>query len=91
MILLSRLKISGHSMQPTLQEGNFVFVSSVPFIFVNPQKEDIIVFKKKGKLIIKRIKEIKNDKYKVLGDNRKDSLDFGWVEKTDILGKVIYK
>ncbi len=87
-MLLTRLKISGHSMEPQIRNGDFVLASSIPYFFSKPRKGDIVVFKKERRLIIKRIDQVKNYKYKVLGDNKKDSLDFGWITRIDILGKV---
>ena len=91
MFFLSHLKISGHSMEPTFIEGQSVFASAVPYLFNKPKKGDILVFKNGNKLIIKRIVDIEGGKYKVLGDNIKHSRDFGFLKKSDILGKVIYK
>ena len=92
-MLLSRFTIVGHSMEPALLAGDSVLVSSVPFLFVKPKMGDIIAFKKEGKIFIKRIIKKDEKKYFVKGDNKKDSLDsrrFGWVERKEIVGKVIY-
>jgi nickel-type superoxide dismutase maturation protease len=94
MLLLSRFKISGHSMEPFIKNGQTVLVSSIPYLFSKPKISDIIAFKKTGKVFIKRIAKVKENKYFLKGDNEKDSLDsreFGWIEKGDILGKFIYK
>ena len=93
MLFLSRFVISGHSMEPTLTQGKSILVSSIPFIFSKPKVGDIVAFKKDGKTFIKRITKINGEKYFISGDNEKDSLDsrkFGWINKSDILGKVIY-
>lgn len=90
-MLLARLKISGHSMEPDLRFGQFVLVSSIPFFFSKPKIGDVVVFKNSKKLIIKRIVKEVNKKFLVEGDNKKDSHDFGFIEKKEILGKVIYK
>lgn len=93
MFLLSRFIVSGHSMEPTLQQGQNVLVSSIPYFFSKPKVGDIVSFKKTGKVFIKRISGIDEDKYFVSGDNKKDSMDsrrFGWILKKDIIGKVVY-
>jgi signal peptidase I len=95
MLLLSKFKIIGHSMEPLIKNGDLVLVSGISYLFRNPQKGDMVAFKnKERKILIKRIHSIKNANYFVLGDNKNDSLDsrsYGWVLRKDILGKVIYK
>lgn len=93
-MLFSRFKIVGHSMSPNFAENDNVIVSSLPFIFLKPKIGDIVVFNNYGKLFIKRIKKIKEEKYFLVGDNSKDSHDsrkFGFVERQQIKGKVIIK
>lgn len=89
MLLLSRFIISGHSMEQTFYSGDTVLVSSLPFLFLSPKVGDIVVFKNKRKIFIKRIVKTNKDKYFVEGDNKKDSLQFGWISKEEIVGKVI--
>lgn len=93
MYLLRKFKVLGHSMEPTIQNGDLTIISFIPYLFFSPKINEIIAFKNKDKVFIKRITSISNDKFKVEGDNKKDSLDsrnFGLIEKNDILGKVIY-
>lgn len=90
-MILGLFKISGHSMLPKLEPTDIVITSSFPYILNNPKVGDVIVFKKKEKVIIKRISKTTNDKVYVEGDNRDDSLDVGWVHKKDIIGKVLFK
>jgi len=82
-------------MQPTLENGDLVLASSLPYLFKNPKTNDIVTFKEKtGKVLIKRITKIENGRYYVVGDNKYDSLDsrvLGNIKKSEILGKVIYK
>ena len=94
MLLLSRFKISGHSMSPTFSEGDNVLASSLPLLFLKPKNGDVVVFKKYNRLYIKRIGEVKNNKYFLVGDNKKDSQDsrrFGLVLRNQIKGKVLFK
>jgi len=91
MLLLTRFRIVGHSMQPQIKNGQTVLVSSIPYWFKIPRINDIVAFKVAGKILIKRITNIKNDKYFLEGDNQKDSLDsgeFGYLPRQAILGKV---
>ncbi|MDP3988249.1 MAG: S26 family signal peptidase, partial [Candidatus Levybacteria bacterium] len=92
-MLLSIFKISGHSMQPSFIEGDFVIATPIPYFFYSPKAGDVVVFKvKDGKKFIKRIFKKKDESYYLIGDNRndsKDSKDFGWIKRKAIIGKVI--
>ncbi|MBP9716477.1 MAG: S26 family signal peptidase [Candidatus Levybacteria bacterium] len=93
-MLLSRFKISGHSMTPTYSEGDNVLVSSLPLIFTKPKKRDVVVFEKFNRFYIKRIDKMEKGKYFLVGDNKKDSFDsrrFGSVKREQIKAKVILK
>lgn len=97
-MLLVHLKVEGHSMEPTILNGQSVFASSIPYLFVKPRIGDIAVVKQIYKytsmLVIKRIREIKGNKFYVLGDNKLDSSDsrkYGWIDRDQIVAKVIYK
>lgn len=78
-------------MEPIIFNGEHVLISSIPFLFSKPKVGNIIAFKKNKKIFVKRIAKISGEKYFVKGDNKKDSLDIGWIERKVILGKVIGK
>jgi signal peptidase I len=40
----ARVRVDGFSMTPTLQHGEYVLVSSIPYMIGEPQRGDIIVF-----------------------------------------------
>lgn len=42
--LTARVRVDGHSMLPTLENGNFVLVNRLAYRFGEPQRGDIIVF-----------------------------------------------
>ncbi|MDO8659757.1 MAG: nickel-type superoxide dismutase maturation protease [Candidatus Parcubacteria bacterium] len=90
-MLLSKVRIIGHSMEPALKDDQIVIVSSIPYFFKKPRVGDIVILRHE-RHIIKRIEKIKDDKFFVVGDNKKESTDsrkFGWILKKTILGKVI--
>lgn len=77
-------------MKPTLKEGQEVLT----FNWGRPKVGDVVVVKHAGKGMIKRIQKADDRCIFVTGDNPKESKDsrhFGPVDKSQILGKVIYK
>ena len=90
-MLLGRFKISGHSMMPTLIPGESILISTIPYLFSNPKKGEIIVFKYKNKNLVKRIKKISEDDYILEGDNKSDSLKIQNIKQKDIVGKFLFK
>lgn len=92
-MLLSRARVVCYSMEPTLKHNQTVIVSSIPYFFSKPKIGDIVILQHE-RYIIKRISKIKQEKIFVEGDNAKESTDsrnFGWIDKKEILGKVILK
>lgn len=82
-------------MEPLFKQNATVLASKIPYFFSRPKITDVILFKQKTtqEVFLKRIEKIKNDQFYVVGDNRNDSLDskqLGWIEKKDIMGKVLY-
>ncbi len=77
-------------MLPTFKEGNEVLTFNW---FINLKVGDLVVAKLGGKDIVKRVHKISGRKIYILGDNKNnstDSQDFGWVDKSAIMGRVIY-
>lgn len=75
-------------MSPFLKSGDIVLVSK----FGKVKPGDVVVFKIKNAVYVKRIEKKKENKYFLIGDNKKESIDsrkFGWIDKKDIIGKVI--
>ena len=93
--MVKLLRVTGASLEPIYQEGDFVLISKIPFFFKRVREGDVIVFRHEvyGALI-KRIERIDPQQagYYVLG-TRPDSTDsriFGIVPQKDVLGKVIW-
>jgi len=87
-----RLKVIGHSMEPTLQQGDKVWALHFARKF---RKGDVVVLRMpsvNNTLAIKRVANLLgNARYEVRGDNPNDSLDsssFGAVSEENIVGKV---
>ena len=92
--MLKLLKIVGDSLTPEYQNGDFVMISKIPFLFVPPSTGDIVAFHQPGYgLLIKRIQGVNQDgSVNVIGAHP-DSIDsrvFGPVNKNNVLGKVIW-
>ncbi len=67
-MLLSLLRIHGHSMQPTIYNGQKVLISSLPFLFSKPKINDIVAFKLDSKIFVKRIRSVSESANVVAND-----------------------
>ena len=77
-------------MEPVINEGDVVFV--VGKYLSRLKTGTIVLFKKNGRIMVKRIKKVKLNEYEVEGDNTSqstDSRDFGPIKKSEILGNVV--
>ncbi len=84
--------VQGKSMLPTLEVGRRMLVLKRAFVSLNVGDRVVLSDPRDARVIVKRITERKKDHYFVMGDNKKESTDsrvFGWVEKEQIIGKVI--
>jgi len=77
-------------MMPKLKPNQEILVSSLPYLFKNPSRGDIVAFKNKNQHVVKRIKEVRAGKFLVQGDNKEDSKEYGWINRPQIIGKMIY-
>ena len=89
-----RFRVEDASMQPTLRPGDYVIVNRLAYLFGKPSKNDVIVLKhpqQKEKFLVKRIAEVRDSEYFVLGDNTEfsqDSRHFGPIKRDMIVGKI---
>lgn len=77
-------------MNPNFLPGDLVLIWRTK----NAKKNDVVIFERDEDYYLKRVSKVEENKYFLEGDNKKESIDsreFGWVEKKDIIGKVIYK
>lgn len=93
MFPLFKFKVEGNSMTPAFNVGNMVLVNRFSYFFNRPKIGDVVVLKRE-KFMIKRIAKIKEKKFFIIGDNKEESIDsrsFGWIDRSEIVGKVIFK
>lgn len=87
-LLLIR-RVVGDSMLPNLRSGQIVLGAG----FGYPKIGDLVIFSHKGIEKIKRVSDIEGEKLYALGDNAVQSTDsrqFGWVHRTQVVGRVIW-
>jgi nickel-type superoxide dismutase maturation protease len=92
--LLRILKVRGASLAPEFQEGDFVVVSKIPFLFRHPRPGEVVAFRQpQYGTMLKRVTGLSPDGEEliVLGDHpwSTDSRSFGPVRREAVLGKVI--
>jgi nickel-type superoxide dismutase maturation protease len=89
--MLRFIKVTGNSLYPDYQEGDYVMIITIPFFPL--KKGDTIVFHHPefGRMI-KIISRIETGKLWVKGTNPNsvDSRQFGYISRESILGKVIW-
>jgi nickel-type superoxide dismutase maturation protease len=89
------LKVTGHSLSPLYEEGDFVLVIKTPFFLRSLKSGDIIVFHHPlYGTMIKQVDRISTDgdEICVIGTHPEstDSRQFGPVPRKDVVGKVIW-
>ncbi len=96
--MFSYFIVKEQSMEPFCQEGDFVLVNRMSYLFSRPKVGQLVVLKdpRDSRRIVKRIGVVKDSFVWVEGDNREkstDSRNFGWVSAKALLGqaKVIHK
>lgn len=83
--------VKGRSMEPTLVEGEYLSCNTSRKAKKAIKVGDIIVFKRDGYAVIKRVTKIFRNAYFVIGDNKKHSIDsrqYGSISYKDVIGVV---
>jgi nickel-type superoxide dismutase maturation protease len=82
-------------MLPKYKQNQKILVFTFSYFFSSVTVGNVIVLHHPvtNQKIIKRITDLQHSKAYVLGDNKSESSDsrsFGWIDKKNIIGKVIY-
>jgi nickel-type superoxide dismutase maturation protease len=93
--MLQILKVTGESLAPEYQEGDFVLIAKIPFLLNRLKEDDVIAFRHPDYgVMIKRIAGLNpgQDQIFVLGTHEHsiDSRHFGTIQRSDLVGKVIW-
>ncbi|NMC13929.1 MAG: S26 family signal peptidase [Chloroflexi bacterium] len=94
-MILGVIKVTGNSLSPEYNDGDFVLIAKIPCFLFNAKAGDIVVFEHPvyGQLI-KKVDAVleQGDKIFVTGNHEQsiDSRHFGAISKHAIIGKVIW-
>jgi signal peptidase I len=91
--MIKIFRITGRSLEPDFQDGDYVVVSNIPLRVRPARRGDVVAFRKSPYgLLIKRVEYLTPaGELFVLGTHAAsvDSLQFGPIRRQDLLGKVI--
>lgn len=62
----ARVRVDGYSMVPTLKNGEYVLVNRLAYRFGQPQRGDIIVFRRMDEDLIKRVIGLPGDTVRIV-------------------------
>jgi phage repressor protein C with HTH and peptisase S24 domain len=93
--MLRVLRVTGNSLLPVYQDGDFVLVSKIPYLFSTTRKGDIIAFRHEAYgTMIKQVRAVSPEKNEIhvtgTQENSIDSRQFGPITTDAVLGKVIW-
>jgi signal peptidase I len=93
--MLKIIKVTGHSLSPEYQEGDYVVITTIPFFFSALKTGEKIVFQHPvyGTMIKRVEQDCAADQEVFVVGSHPDSLDsrqFGPIPKNWITGKVLW-
>ena len=93
--MLRLLKVSGISLYPDYQDGDYVLTSRIPIHFRSLHPGDVIAFRHETYgTLIKIVQHLDHDRDEIyvigLREDSVDSRRFGPVAHGDVIGKVIW-
>ncbi len=83
-------RVVGKSMTPKLRPGQLIVATS---IFRRLHAGQVVVLRKNGKELVKRIEQVADGKVFVVGDNLAGSTDsrhFGWLDLQVVVARVFW-
>jgi phage repressor protein C with HTH and peptisase S24 domain len=89
------IKVTGESLSPLFQEGDYVLIATIPFVVNKIKSGDTIVFQNPSYgVLIKQVERVDREAGVItvvgLNPNSVDSRRFGPVRREDVIGKVIW-
>lgn len=93
--MLRMIKVTGESLSPLFHEGDYVLITTIPFMICKIKPGDTVVFQHPSYgTLIKQVESTALDEgsISVIGTNP-DSVDsrrFGPIQREDVVGKVIW-
>ncbi len=95
-MLLQVIKVSGRSLDPAYQDGDYVLVSGLPFHLRGIRPGDAVVFQhpRLGRLIklVERLEDEGRSVYVIgLNEFSSDSRTFGAISRNLVEGKVVWR
>lgn len=93
--MIELMKVSGNSLTPEYQDGDFVLMLKIPILFKPLVPGDILVFLHPSyDRMIKKVDHVDEESGKIFvvgtNDFSIDSRDFGMINESDVIGKVIW-
>jgi signal peptidase I len=89
------IKVTGESLSPLFHEGDYVFITTIPFVVNKIRAGDTILFRRSAsEAWIKQVEWVDDEQgtLSVVGlhPNSVDSRRFGPIRREDVIGKVIW-
>jgi nickel-type superoxide dismutase maturation protease len=89
------IKVTGESLSPLFHEGDYVLITTIPFVLNRIKTGDTLVFQHPSYgTLIKQVERIDEKQGTLsvtgIGPNSVDSRRFGPIRKQDVIGRVIW-
>ena len=95
--LCRRYLVAGHSMEPTIRDGDWVLVDATAYTARRPRIGDVVVAsdpRERARAVFKRVARRNPNGVWLLGDSPQqstDSRDFGWVSDEAVIGRAWFR